>query len=336
MDGIEHVRTVRQTPVLNVRHHDPPGPEIALLVKLTAVHLFAAVLGDVRRKPVRALDSEAEQVWVADVDLTHLLAVRPEAKDALPDRTQQRIHLTTPDSNMKMQRTPLLLLDHGDIVKLLMLAHLAAKGLPVLEGGFAVDHIFTVRKCHHAISRDSLAAFRHFLLCTTTGDFFAGLPILRLTALSLKAGLCRAYKEAILRDGHNTLAVVKNALTGRIRVLPRSLDAVVGPVIWTLRIWITRNRSEFNFIDLLKEKMSLKNDAAVAQYLGWGSGKISQYRTGTRVMDDEACLAVAMALNIDPIQVVGAACIDRAEKEGKPTLWSVSPLPTLANAATRS
>lgn len=38
-------------------------------------------------------------------------------------------------------------------------------------------------------------------------------------------------------------------------------------------------------------------------------------------MDDETCLAVAIELGIDPMQVVGAACIDRAEKTGQHSLW---------------
>jgi hypothetical protein len=87
------------------------------------------------------------------------------------------------------------------------------------------------------------------------------------------------------------------------------------------------------FIDQLKTQEGLKNDLAAAKFLGWTSGKISQYRTGTRVMDDEACLALALALNIDPLQVVGAACIDRAEKSGQSSLWEVFMSRTAATAA---
>nr|WP_315393969.1 helix-turn-helix transcriptional regulator [uncultured Duganella sp.] len=65
------------------------------------------------------------------------------------------------------------------------------------------------------------------------------------------------------------------------------------------------------------------NDAALARLLDLSGPAVSHYKTGRRIMDDETCLKIAMQLNIDPLHVVGAACIDRAEKEGKPTLWSV-------------
>lgn len=87
------------------------------------------------------------------------------------------------------------------------------------------------------------------------------------------------------------------------------------------------------FIDQLKEKEGLKNDLAAAKFLNWTSGKMSQYRTGARVMDDEACLALALALEIDPLQIVGAACIDRAEKSGQSSLWEVFMSRTAATAA---
>jgi hypothetical protein len=50
---------------------------------------------------------------------------------------------------------------------------------------------------------------------------------------------------------------------------------------------------------------------------------ISQYMLGKRVMDDEACIAVALQLGIHPMEIIGAACIDRAEKSGQKSLWEV-------------
>ena len=64
-------------------------------------------------------------------------------------------------------------------------------------------------------------------------------------------------------------------------------------------------------------------DTALAALMGVSQPAISQYKKGKRVMDDEACLAVALALEIDPLQVIGAACIDRAEKSGQKSLWEV-------------
>jgi transcriptional regulator with XRE-family HTH domain len=76
------------------------------------------------------------------------------------------------------------------------------------------------------------------------------------------------------------------------------------------------------FLQKLQNEKGL-NDAATARLLGLNHSAISHYKTGKRVMDDETCLAVALQLGIDPIQVVGAACIDRAEKTGQKSLWEV-------------
>ena len=76
----------------------------------------------------------------------------------------------------------------------------------------------------------------------------------------------------------------------------------------------------------LKEQRGLKNDRQLAQFMGKTSGTISQYMTGQRVMDEETCLAVAMALEFSEhqtMQVMMAAGMDRAEKSGQQSLWAV-------------
>ena len=77
------------------------------------------------------------------------------------------------------------------------------------------------------------------------------------------------------------------------------------------------------FIDDLIEQKRLKNDVAVCKELQWSSGQISNYRSGKRVMDNEACIALAMALEIDPIKIIMAADMDRAERSGHKSLWEV-------------
>lgn len=77
------------------------------------------------------------------------------------------------------------------------------------------------------------------------------------------------------------------------------------------------------YLEDVRSKYDLKTDAALALKLGKTAPAISQYIKGTRVMDDEACLAVALALNINPMEIIGAACIDRAEKTGQKSLWEV-------------
>lgn len=52
-------------------------------------------------------------------------------------------------------------------------------------------------------------------------------------------------------------------------------------------------------------------------------------------MNNEACLAIALELGIDPMPVIMAADMDRAEKTGQQSLWSVfsQRAATLASAA---
>jgi hypothetical protein len=77
------------------------------------------------------------------------------------------------------------------------------------------------------------------------------------------------------------------------------------------------------FLELLAKQKELKTDLALAKSLNWSSGQLSQYKSGKRIMDDEACLALALALDINPMEIIGAACIDRAEKTGQKSLWEV-------------
>jgi len=90
------------------------------------------------------------------------------------------------------------------------------------------------------------------------------------------------------------------------------------------------------YLDQVIQKLNLKNDFALTKHFGWSSGAMSQYRAGKRVMDDEACLAVAMALELDEHQTMRllmAAGMDRAEKAGQQSLWSVFSQRMAATAA---
>lgn len=87
------------------------------------------------------------------------------------------------------------------------------------------------------------------------------------------------------------------------------------------------------FLDDVMRANNLKNDADLARFLEWPTSKISQYRTGKRTMDNEACLAIALKLGIDPLRVIMAADIDRAERTGQKSLWEVFSLRTATTAA---
>ncbi|MBN3829763.1 Cro/Cl family transcriptional regulator [Burkholderia sp. Ac-20384] len=78
------------------------------------------------------------------------------------------------------------------------------------------------------------------------------------------------------------------------------------------------------YLDQLMEKRNLKNDLALAKSMGWPSSRMSQYRTGKRVMENETCLMVALALEMDnPLPIIMAADADRAERLGQRSLWEV-------------
>lgn len=88
------------------------------------------------------------------------------------------------------------------------------------------------------------------------------------------------------------------------------------------------------YIDQVRAKHGLKTDAEVAELLGISRGAVSHYSTGRRIMDEETCLAVALALELNPMEVMMAAGIDRAEKAGQQSLWSVFSQRMAATAAT--
>ncbi|KVD19173.1 Cro/Cl family transcriptional regulator [Burkholderia ubonensis] len=76
------------------------------------------------------------------------------------------------------------------------------------------------------------------------------------------------------------------------------------------------------YLDAVMELHGLKNDRKLAEYLGIAQNTVSNYRTGKRIMDNETCLRVAEALNMDnPLPVIMAADMDRAEKAGEHSVW---------------
>src|SRR5690606_17577269 len=66
-----------------------------------------------------------------------------------------------------------------------------------------------------------------------------------------------------------------------------------------------------------------RNDAELAAKLGRTKAAISQYRSGKSIMDNETCVALALELGIDPMPIIMAADIDRAERNGQKSLWEV-------------
>jgi plasmid maintenance system antidote protein VapI len=78
------------------------------------------------------------------------------------------------------------------------------------------------------------------------------------------------------------------------------------------------------YLDAVMERHGIKNDRKLAEHLGIAQNTVSNYRTGKRIMDNETCLRVAAALDMDnPLPIIMAADIDRAEKAGQKSLWEV-------------
>jgi hypothetical protein len=78
------------------------------------------------------------------------------------------------------------------------------------------------------------------------------------------------------------------------------------------------------YLDALIEKKGLKNDKALCEHMGWSHSVASHYRTGKRIMDNETCLRIAAELELEnPLPIIMAADMDRAEKAGQKSLWEV-------------
>ncbi|MDH6146091.1 MULTISPECIES: transcriptional regulator [Paraburkholderia] len=84
------------------------------------------------------------------------------------------------------------------------------------------------------------------------------------------------------------------------------------------------------YLDELATRKNLHSDADLARYLGCSKGAISNYRHGNRVMENDLCLRIALELDMDnPLPVIMAADMDRAEKAGQQSLWEIF-LPRMA------
>ncbi|MBL4779414.1 helix-turn-helix domain-containing protein [Ralstonia sp.] len=87
------------------------------------------------------------------------------------------------------------------------------------------------------------------------------------------------------------------------------------------------------YLDAVIERHGLKNDTALAELLGINKSAVSHYRTGRRTMDNEECLRLAQLLDIDnPMPIIMAADMDRAERQGQRSLWEVFS-PRMAHSA---
>ncbi|WP_426161627.1 Cro/Cl family transcriptional regulator [Pseudoduganella sp. R-34] len=87
------------------------------------------------------------------------------------------------------------------------------------------------------------------------------------------------------------------------------------------------------YLDQIMRKHGYKRDKQLAEWLGVTPVSISNYRSGERSMENEKCVKIALELAVDPMQVIMAVDLDRAERHGQKSLWEVFMNRTTAVAA---
>jgi len=81
------------------------------------------------------------------------------------------------------------------------------------------------------------------------------------------------------------------------------------------------------------QKRQFKRDKELADWLNVSQAAVSQYRAGVRSMDNEKCIKIALELDIDPLKVIMATDMDKAERSGQQSLWTVFSQRMAATAA---
>ncbi|MGZ4837661.1 MAG: hypothetical protein ACXVZR_03865 [Terriglobales bacterium] len=75
------------------------------------------------------------------------------------------------------------------------------------------------------------------------------------------------------------------------------------------------------YLDAVKRHLGITSDYALAKRLGFSQSAMSSYRTGRRVFDDDAALTVALALQLNPLEVIAAANAERAKTPEQKARW---------------
>ena len=80
-------------------------------------------------------------------------------------------------------------------------------------------------------------------------------------------------------------------------------------------------KTTVEWLAVCKQKFGVESDYALAKRLGVSSQTISSYRTGRSRFDDDMALTVAVALGIDPLQVIASANAERAKTPEQKARW---------------
>ncbi|MFZ6648890.1 helix-turn-helix domain-containing protein [Undibacterium sp. TJN25] len=76
------------------------------------------------------------------------------------------------------------------------------------------------------------------------------------------------------------------------------------------------------YLEMLQSKQQL-GITEMAKLLKITQPAMSNIFAGRRIMENETCIALALALQIEPIKIIMAADMDRAERSGQKSLWEV-------------
>ncbi len=75
------------------------------------------------------------------------------------------------------------------------------------------------------------------------------------------------------------------------------------------------------YLDEAKKILNLPSDYALAKRLGVGTSTISNYRTGTRTIDEKMALKIESETNIPAVQIITDMQVVKAKKPEVRNLW---------------
>lgn len=77
------------------------------------------------------------------------------------------------------------------------------------------------------------------------------------------------------------------------------------------------------FLEDVMDVKHIRKDKDLAEWLGVTPSAVSQYRSGSRTLSNEQCVLIALELGIDPLKIIMATDLDKAERAGQKSLWEV-------------
>ncbi|WP_175784544.1 helix-turn-helix domain-containing protein [Burkholderia ambifaria] len=75
------------------------------------------------------------------------------------------------------------------------------------------------------------------------------------------------------------------------------------------------------WLDAIKDHLSLPSDYAVAKYLGVTRAAVSRYRNGLSVFDEKTAIRVAELLDVQPFEVIASVNAESSRDERARHIW---------------